>query len=88
MLDCMAEAGAYGNSDIKVKNRVARHGGDRSRYLFRRLFPSMTGIRARYPFFVKHRLLMPLLPFYRIGAALTRRTLGIREEVKAFLRYK
>ncbi len=82
MLTAMAEAGAFGSARNMVKNLMARQGGDVGSRLsalfsqfsvpFRRDDPRYELFAEQYPFFYRHRLLLPLLPLYRAFRAARR----------------
>ncbi len=69
MLLYMMDSGTYGKPENRVQNQLQASG--KKRYLFRRLFPSVDEIKTYYPFFYRHKLLLPALFFYRIGRAIT-----------------
>ena len=43
----------------------------------------MEVVESAFPFFARHRLLLPLLPFYRIGRTLTQRRHRLKAELRA-----
>lgn len=72
-LDYVLSSGAYGTTAHQVENRLRANGWGKARYALNRFFvPISQKNRAyavyarRYPFFYRHKLLLPLLPFYRI----------------------
>ena len=72
MLDYILSSGVYGTIEHEMKNKIAKHGGSKLRYALHRFFvpvseknPSYFGFAAAYPFFYRHKILLPLLPFYR-----------------------
>ena len=74
MLEYIFFSGTYGNINNKVENKVEKFGGGkkgRRKYLMSRLFIPMSEIKAYYPFFYKHKILLPGLFFYRLGRAVT-----------------
>ncbi|MBR2732131.1 MAG: nucleotidyltransferase family protein [Clostridia bacterium] len=69
LLASILGAGAHGTLENVVKNKVTRFGGGKkgkARYLLRRLFLPMQEIEYQYPFFFRHKLLIPFLPAYRL----------------------
>lgn len=75
MLDYVMSSGTYGTVQNRVKNKIAAYGGrcGRLRYMlgrflvpFRRSNEYYDGYAAAYPLFYRHKLLLPLLPFYRL----------------------
>ncbi len=91
MLDYILRSGVYGTVENITEKRLEQMEegpGRRLRYVLRRLFLPMSGIQERYPFFYRHRLLLPFLFLYRVALALTRRRKRIRKELAAILHYK
>lgn len=73
MLGC----GTYGNLDVKVDQSLKKLSEDgnvhtKAKYFKQRLFLSPELCRSYFPFFYKHRWLIWLLPFYRLGRGLVR----------------
>lgn len=64
-LDYFITSGVYGTQDHRIENDLQKHGGSIWKYLHRRLFPTMDGIQARYPFFYRHKVLLPVLWIWR-----------------------
>lgn len=70
----LAGSGAYGNAVQKINAQINGVGNvqkkttawDKFRYLWRRFFPPMDIIKKNYPFFYRHRLLLPVLWIYRL----------------------
>ena len=86
MLEAVTAGGVYGSVENRVSNLVGRYGtGFRGkvRYAWSRLFLPMYEVRAWYPTFAKHPILLPLLPFYRLGRSLRHRRSKLAAEVKA-----
>ncbi len=86
MLDYCLFSGTYGT----VKHRVAQSlqklqsetGGDaRGRYLLHRLFPPLSFYQGNYPFFYRHKWLLPIGWLYRLGRGLCRNRRRIAEEL-------
>ena len=72
MLAYVVSSGVYGSIKHRVDNRVKALGGGREgkrRYILQRLFLPMESVRASYPFFYRHKLLLPGLVLYRLGIA-------------------
>lgn len=77
MLDYALSSGASGNYDNRVANGMRKVGGSRLRYALNRFFVPISRKSSRYavfandfPFFYRHKLLLPFLPFYRIFRAM------------------
>ena len=85
-LDYYIFSGTYGNLYNKVTNKV--DDGGKLSYLFKRLFPSMNGIKKSYPFFYKHKILLPFLFIYRLGLMITTRRKLVINELKTLLKVK
>ncbi len=73
MLDYILSSGAYGTAVHQVENAMARQKQGRLGYTLRRFrvpFSRKNGsyaaYAAMYPFFYRHRLLLPFLPFWRL----------------------
>lgn len=64
LLEAYAESGMYGTLKRKVQIRVEKNG--RARYLLGRIFLPMPDVARFYPFFYRHKLLLPMLPLYRL----------------------
>ena len=74
MLAYIVFSGTYGNIKNSIDNKVQKYGGGKKgkrKYILSRLFLSMNEIKAYYPFFYKHKILLPGLFFYRLGRAVT-----------------
>lgn len=75
MLDYVISSGTYGTLQNRVKNNIAAYGGGwaKLRYMRDRFLVPITRSNKRYdtyaaayPFFYRHKLLLPLLPLYRL----------------------
>ena len=64
LLDYFIESEAYGSTPHAIRN-YSRHIG-MARYLMRRVFLPMEAVERYYPFFYRHKLLLPILPIYRV----------------------
>ena len=93
MLEYIMTSGAYGTLDHRVENRMKEYGGGKLWYMLNRFFVPVSKKNKRYremafffPFFYKHRILLPLLPFYRVLRGLKNgkmiRELKILKQVK------
>lgn len=76
MLSYILSSAAYGTLDHRVDNAIRKQGGGRLRYILRRLSvpfmasdPRYRVFAGYYPFFYKHRILLPFLPVYRVVRA-------------------
>ena len=74
MLEYIIFSGTYGTVQNSIENSVKKYGGGKKgkrNYILKNLFLPMREIKAYYPFFYRHKILMPGLFFYRIGKAVT-----------------
>ena len=84
-LDYYVTSGVYGNVENAVRNRMSGQ-GSRFRYVISRIFLPMEQIRSGYPFFYRHKLLIPLLWIRRIFRILFRAPKRLAAELKAIFR--
>ena len=84
MLSYILSSNVYGNITNRIKNRVDRSNGKHFSYMFKRLGipvrasnPYYRFFTKHYPFFYKYKVLLPLLPFYRILRGLKNGRLGM-----------
>ena len=77
ILDYIMSSGVYGTIGNQVKYTMASKGYSKLRYALSRFFVPISkknenyeAFAAWYPFFYKHKLLLPVLPFYRTIRAL------------------
>ena len=81
-------AGTYGSEQSRVAQRVKALGGGpggRLRYVLERVFIPREMIEAVFPVFWKHKLLLPLLPPYRLVRGAILRWPRVSREMKALL---
>ena len=74
MLEYIIFSGTYGTVQNSIENSVKKYGGGKKgkrNYILKNLFLPMREIKAYYPFFYRHKILLPGLFFYRIGKAVT-----------------
>ena len=64
LLDYFIESEAYGSTPHAIRN-YSRHIG-MARYVMQRVFLPMEAVEKYYPFFYRHKLLLPILPIYRV----------------------
>ena len=66
MLDRYIYAGAYGTFEEGMRASINTVGeGSKAKYILHRLFPTMEQIRLNWPFFYRHKWLIPVLWIYR-----------------------
>ena len=82
----MIFSGAKGTLDHKVHNKLKTR--SKVKYLFERIFLSDIELRERFPFFHKHKILLPFLVIYRGFRALTVKRKSILQEIKFFMKAK
>ena len=87
LLDYIINSGTFGNVENLVQNNINKKGGKIS-YLFRRLFGYTNGnywdyLKQRHPVFYKYKILLPLLPFYRVIYGIRKYPKRIKKELKA-----
>ena len=73
MLQYVVSSGTYGTMNHRVDNSVKKLGGNKVRYILNRFFVPVSpnnkdyaAYAKQYPLFYKHKILLPLLPFYRL----------------------
>lgn len=74
LLDYYIFSGTYGNIENSVRNKISNDTNvskSKKHYVFRRFFPDMKFIKTCYPFFYKHKFLLPALFVYRLGRGVT-----------------
>lgn len=95
MLKYFTDCGVYGNSDTYIVNNLIGEVGNSNRkitlgmkvkYVLRRIFPPVDFYRVYYPFFYRHKYLIPICFFYRIFKALFKRKEYINTELEVLKR--
>ncbi len=71
MLEYYLTSGGYGTVKRNIENRVAKfqeksRSDSKFRYILSRIFPNIGIYRSYYPFFYKHKWLLPVGWFYRL----------------------
>ena len=82
----MIFSGAKGTLDNKVHNKLKTR--SKLKYVFERIFLSDIELRERFPFFYKHKILLPFLVIYRGYRAFTVKRKSIIREIKFFMKAK
>ena len=85
MLEYILHSGTYGTTENFVKNRMQRQSQTKTQYLFSRIFLPMSEIRDNYPFYYRHKYLIPFLPVHRVMKALKKRRKTL-QEIRALLK--
>lgn len=90
MLEYYLTSGVYGTTERMMENRVEKFrketgSNSKLRYLWKRIFPDMNKYREFYPFFYKHKWLLPVGWLYRAVRALVdgRRRRNMQKELQA-----
>lgn len=87
LLDYIIDSGTYGNADNFVRNRMPHsHSQTKTQYILSRIFPTMSEIRDQYPFFYRHKSLIPILIIRRLVKALTKKKHSTLQEIRAILK--
>ncbi len=84
-------SGTYGNLDNVISDEVDKSNSKtigKIRYCFKRLFPSINVFKYHYPFFYKHKWLMPIGYIYRIIYKLIKRHKELLHEAMLILKAK
>ena len=74
MLEYIIDSGTYGTIQNMVENRVRKYNSIKKgklTFVKEKLFMPLKEVKLYYPFYYKHKILLPVLFFYRIGKALT-----------------
>lgn len=64
MLEYIIFCGTYGTLQNSLENNVKKYG--KRRFLVKKLFLPMNYVKVWYPFYYKHKILLPFLPFHRV----------------------
>ena len=91
MLLYVVGSGTYGTHRNRIDNQIKKLGGGmkgKLKYLARRVFLPIENVESSYPFFYRHKALLPVLCLWRIGKALTIRRRRVWPELKALSEYK
>ena len=85
MLQYIIGSGTYGNRRNYVGNHIKKLGGGRKgklKYIQNRIFLPMESVESGYPFFYRHKVLMPFLWVWRICKALAIRRKMVWSELR------
>ena len=91
MLQYIIGSGTYGTRQNYVSNRVRKLGSGKKgklKYLMNRVFLPIESVESGYPFFYRHKVLLPALFVWRILKGLTVRRSMVKAELKALMKYK
>lgn len=84
LLDFYFFSGAKGTEKHLFMKEIRENGGGskgKLRYVFRRVFPRMEAIKQSYPVAYRHKILLPFLPFYRLGRGLRLHRKELKKEI-------
>lgn len=79
-------SGTYGTVKNAVKKKIGSVSG--AKYLLRRIFPDMEHYRRHYPFFYRHKLLLPAAWLYRLVRAVISGRKRIWSELKVIAKIR
>lgn len=96
LLEYYVLSGTYGTFEKNIENQIIRNGGGaiaKIKYFATRFFGPISkknalykSYAAEYPLFYKHKLLLLILPFYRLGRALIKSRKRIVTEIKTLIK--
>lgn len=72
MFEYIVSSGTFGSIEHSVRNGIKIQGG-KIRYLMNRIILPMEMVQAWYPTFYRHKVLLPLLPIYRVVHGIKRK---------------
>lgn len=92
MFEYIAFSGVHGTTSNIVINKIKALDNDvmygKFKYIWSRIFLTPAQIKESYPYFYRHKILLPLLPFHRLKRLLTTSYKRINGEVKTLIKYK
>lgn len=91
MLKYIIFSGTYGTVNNSINNKVEKFGGGKKgslMFILYRIFMPMNQIKEYYPFFYKHKILIPCLFFYRLGRAVTVSRQKTKTQLKILMKKK
>ena len=93
MLEYYLLSGTYGTGKNHVENSMKKFSektgsNSRFRYIMRRIFPELEAYKEHYPFFYKHRILLPVGWMYRLFKGLIVNGKNILGELKIVVNRK
>ena len=91
ILKYIISSGTYGNINHSIDNKVKKLGGGKRgkrKYILSQVFMPMNKIKEYYPFFYKHKILIPCLFFYRLGRAATVSRQKTKTQLKILMKKK
>ena len=91
MLEYIIFSGTYGTLYHKIENDIKKYGNikqGKRHLIFNGLFMPLEEVKLFYPFYYKHKILLPVLFFYRIGKALTVSRKKTKNTLKILKKFK
>ncbi len=85
LLDYYIFSGTYGNIENSVKNSTDKSVLSKIKYISKRVFLPLSLIKNAYPFFYKHKYLIPFLFIYRLYLVVTKSRKKVVSEIKALI---
>ena len=90
-LEYIIFSGTYGTLYHKIENDIKKYGNikqGKRHLIFNGLFMPLEEVKLFYPFYYKHKILLPVLFFYRIGKALTVSRKKTKNTLKILKKFK
>lgn len=87
----LATSGTYGTTAHSVANKLDKEGNGifgKLHYLATRVFLPMDAVKNGYPFFYRHKVLLPVLVVYRLGKSVSVSRKQVMREIKHVVRYR
>ena len=85
LLDYYIFSSTYGTLENRVRNSV-NQGNGKAEYAWKRLFLPLDTVKNVYPFFYNHKILLPILPMYRLFYSLCKSRKKILTEIKTLIK--
>ncbi len=82
MLEYIYSSGMYGTMEHGFKNQLKRNEGNKTSYVFNRLFITGKKVKNFYPFFYKFPIFLPVLWIYRVLRAIFVRHKRTKRELR------
>ncbi len=86
LLDYYIFSGTYGNIENRVKNSTDKSVLSKIKYISKRVFLPLSSLKNAYPFFYKHKYLIPFLFIFRLALAVTKSRKKVLSEIMALIK--
>lgn len=86
MLDYYIFSSSYGTQTNRIVSDLRKEKGSKIKYIFHRTFVSLDVVRIKYPYFYKHKFLIPILPIYRAVISLKHNHKNIINEIETLIK--